>query len=264
MDLLLRMWEAFLASVAELLPRLVVALLIIGLTLLIAGRLTRVVQRLVVVSRLPLSIHGLIVTATRLSLLVLGGIFALQALGFGQAVLGAVTSLGVIGLVLSFALQDITKQFAAGVMLLITTPFHVGDRIRIGTNEGIVMEIQLRATVLKTADGDEVLIPNADVYTATITNISRYDARRYRLALTVPLHAAVDATRSALSAAVAAIPGIAADPAPTVVLTGIDTQAVNLELRYWIARATPHHEALVTQVIGAAGEVLGGTAELPN
>jgi small-conductance mechanosensitive channel len=258
------MWDVFLASVAELLPRLVVALLIIGLTLLIAGRLTRVVQRLLVVSRQPLSIHSLIVTATRLLILAFGGIFALQALGLGQAILGAVASLGVIGLVLSFALQDITKQFAAGVLLLITAPFHVGDRIKIGAHEGIVVEVQLRATVLKTADGDEVLIPNADVYTATITNISRYDARRYRLALTVPPHAAVDATRSALSAAVATIPGIAPDPAPTVVFTGVDTQAVNLEVRYWIARATPDHEALVTQVIAAAREVLGGATELPN
>ncbi|MCU0492451.1 MAG: mechanosensitive ion channel family protein [Chloroflexaceae bacterium] len=258
-DPLLRSWEALLASVVAWLPQVLAALLILLITLFVASRLTGVVGRLLGTSRLPRNVHRLAITLTRLGVVVLGVIFALQALGFGQAVLNAVASLGVVGLVLSFALQDITKQFAAGVLLLVTRPFEVGDHIRIGANAGTVMDVQLRATVLKTDDGDEVIIPNADVYTATITNTSRHAMRRYRLSLELPPHAAPDAARAALSAAAATIPGVATEPAPSVVATGISEGNLTLELRYWIARTTPDHEAIVTEVLAVAQTVMRET-----
>jgi len=121
-----------------------------------------------------------------LGIVALGILLALDRLGWSQAALSFLAGLGIVGIAIGFALQDIVKQFAAGVLLLMLRPFNIGDHVKIGVFEGQVMQVQLRATILKTVNGDEVLIPNADVYTTAITNTSRYRLRRHDIPLSLP------------------------------------------------------------------------------
>jgi small conductance mechanosensitive channel len=71
--------------------------------------------------------------------------------------------LGIIGFTVGFALQDIMKNFASGVILLLQQPFHVGETIGVKGFDGTVLAIDLRATEIKAADGRVVILPNADV-----------------------------------------------------------------------------------------------------
>lgn len=87
---------------------------------------------------------------------------------WGIDVLGLIAGLGVIGLVLGFALRDILENFLAGILLLLQRPFALGDVIEVAGQSGRVSEISLRATTLRADQGEEVIIPNAKVYSGVI------------------------------------------------------------------------------------------------
>src|SRR5262245_55560218 len=160
-------------TIAEFLPTLMWIAVALGLTIVLSRRVQGVVRRLSERTQAPREIGDLLGRIARIGILLLGLLVVLELLGWGQAALSFVAGLGIAGIVIGFALQDIVKQFAAGVLLLMLRPFRVGDQVKIGAFEGRVVEVQIRATVLKTKDGDEVMIPNADVYTNAIVNSSR-------------------------------------------------------------------------------------------
>jgi small-conductance mechanosensitive channel len=180
----------------------------------------------------------------------------LEQLGWRQAALSFLAGLGIVGIAIGFALQDIVKQLAAGVLLLMLRPFNIGDTVKIGAFEGNVIQVQLRATVLKTANGDEVLIPNADVYTTAITNNSRYNLRRHDIPFSLALATNLTQARAALVKAIQEVPGVIANPAPAIVATGIDGQVVKLEARFWVDQRASSVEAVSTAVIAAIQRAL--------
>src|SRR6267143_4325416 len=98
-----------------------------------------------------------------LTLLVVLGI-----LGFNST--GLLTLAGAVGLAFSLAIQDILKNFFSGVYLLLERPFRVGDTIRVKDQEGVVENIGVRTTMLRTTENVQVLVPNAVVFGEVVTN----------------------------------------------------------------------------------------------
>jgi small conductance mechanosensitive channel len=86
---------------------------------------------------------------------------------------GLVTILGAVGLAFSLALQDILKNFFSGVYLLLERPFRVGDTIRVKEQEGVVENIGVRTTMLRTPNNVQVLVPNAIVFAEVVANHSQ-------------------------------------------------------------------------------------------
>jgi small-conductance mechanosensitive channel len=180
----------------------------------------------------------------------------LDRLGWSQAALSFLAGLGIIGIAIGFALQDIVKQFAAGVLLLMLRPFNIGDNVQIGAFEGNVMQVQLRATVLKTANGDEVLIPNADVYTTAITNHSRYRLRRHDIPLSLTPVPDLARMNAALARDVQAVPGVVDNPAPAIVALGIEGAVMKIEVRCWIDDRADSVDVVKTEVIAVVQQAL--------
>jgi len=216
------------------LPHLLVIALILVAMRVIVHRTPALVQKLARRTQAPPVVVDLLVQLVRLGIVALGIFLVLDQLGWRQATLSFLAGLGIVGIAIGFALQDIVKQFAAGVLLLMLRPFNIGDHVKIGVFEGQVMQVQLRATILKTVNGDEVLIPNADVYTTAITNTSRYRLRRHDIPLSLPPTTDLAQTRAALIQAVSEIPGVVADPIPVIVATSMDEHVPKLQLRFWI------------------------------
>jgi small-conductance mechanosensitive channel len=77
---------------------------------------------------------------------------------------------GVLGLAASLALQDVLKNFVAGVYLLVERPFRIGESIKVKDFTGAVETIDVRTTVLRTAEGDAVMVPNAILFAEIILN----------------------------------------------------------------------------------------------
>ncbi|GAB4206804.1 MAG: hypothetical protein OHK0022_34300 [Roseiflexaceae bacterium] len=251
-----RLVRGWLAAVVGYLPTLLLILGIILVALFVGRRSHAVVMGVAERSKIPPDVSVLLARVVRVGVYILAAMLILDRLQFGTAVTSFVAGLGITSIVIGFALQDIVKQFAAGVLLTILRPFKVGDCIRVSGFEGRVQEIQMRATVLKTAEGDEVLIPNADVYNNALVNKSRHSLRHRTLSLRAPRGVELEPLRADLLKAIGAVPGLASNPALELVATGLDDTAVLLELRFAVDSRNAAPDAVVTQVLSVAGRAL--------
>lgn len=250
--------ERWFDNIVNFLPTLLLIAVILLITRIVSRRSQSWMRHLTERTQAPAEIADLLARVVRFAVLAIGVLLVLDQLNLSGPVIGFVASLGIVGIIIGFALQDIVKQFAAGVLLLMLRPFRVGDEVKIKEFEGRVVEVQLRATVLKTVNGDEVQIPNADVYTTAIVNHTRYDLHRHDLAVTLPPEADLARARAALAQAIAGVPGIAANPAPVVVATGLEGQAAKLEVRFWVDERGNNEETVRTGALAAIRRALSG------
>ena len=240
----------------QFLPNLIAIAIILLFTIILSRRSQSFVRHFSERSQAPPEIIDLFGRAARFAVVALGMLLVLDRLNLSGAVLSFIAGLGIFGIIMGFALQDIVKQFAAGVLLLMLRPFRVGDDVKIGNFEGRVLQVQLRATVLKTDGGDEVLIPNADVYSTAIINASRYDLHRHSITRAVPPDADLARTRAALTQALGSVPGVASNPPPTIVATGITDTTVQLQVRFWVDERANSPDIVTTGVIAALRRAL--------
>src|SRR3984893_6190658 len=143
------------------------------------------------------------------------GVIAFFTRWFGSPAL-VFGGFGFLALAFSLAFQDILKNFIAGIFMLLERPFRLGDEITVDNHTGIVENIEMRATTLRTNEGEQVLIPNALVYTGTITNRTRYPTRLFTLTAKVPDGTAVDGLVDRLREKLQSRPDIAKDPPPHI------------------------------------------------
>jgi len=104
------------------------------------------------------------------AIIVIGVLIVLGALGVSTA--GLVTVVGAVGLAFSLAIQDILKNFFSGVYLLLERPFRVGDTIKVKDQEGVVENIGVRTTTLRTVQNVRVMVPNAMIFAEVVANES--------------------------------------------------------------------------------------------
>lgn len=249
-------WQDWSEAIVLFLPNLLLIVVIVVVTIVVSRRSQGLITRLAETTQAPREIADLLGRMVRIGVLLLGALLVLGQLGFDKAVLSFVAGLGVAGLVIGFALQDIVKHFAAGVLLLMLRPFRIGDKVRIGAFEGHVQDVQLRATILKTNIGDEVLIPNADVYNSPIVNLSRYDQRFHSVSLKLPAGLDLERARALLERALGEVPGVADNPPSLVVATGLADTAATVELRFWVDERAHAPDAVTSAVIDAAQRAL--------
>ncbi len=232
-----------------LIPEIIVALIVIAIALLIDEWVQRGVERAVARRSGQPEIGRLLGRMARVGVLIVAAIMVISIFGLYSILASFLASLGIAGLIIAFALQDITKNFAAGVLLVLLRPFRLQDHIKVRDFEGVVTDISLRATTLRTVDGTEVLVPNADVYSSPITNFTRYAKRRYHVPLTLPAGVPVDAALERLTAVLLELPEIERDPPPLVVVTAVNGDALVVDASYWLPSTYPDAPALMSQAI---------------
>jgi small-conductance mechanosensitive channel len=168
-------------------------------------------------------------------------VLALAFLGVNVSAL--VASLGLTSLALGFALKDVIEQTVAGTLLLLIRPFNIGDVIELDGVEGVVTNVGLRTTELRSADGVHVLIPNNKVYQSVIRNKTHYPARRYELALRFDCATAIDEARQVLLGAVRTAPQVLADPPPSVAFELLTETTILARLHFWLPSTANTAEA---------------------
>ena len=253
-------------SILKNIPNMLQALIVLAIAFFIDERAQRTVERLVGRREGQRELARLLGRMARIAVLVLAALYVLSVFKQTQLVTSFIASLGIAGLVLAFALQDITKNFAAGVLLLILRPFRLDDRIKVKEFEGVVTDISLRATSLRTSDGEEVLVPNADVYSSPIVNLTRYPRRRYHVPITVPATLPIEPVRRQLEAALRETPGLEQEPLPQVMVTAVSADTVTLDAQYWLpaqAKDGPQKQTLVIERLNALAQALKAQAAPP-
>ena len=223
--------DQLIALVMAAVPKLLTALVILVLSLYFARFISNVVRRVLQKRRAPAGVVQLLGQLTLWSIIVAGTITALQQFFEVTAFLAG---LGILGFTIGFALQDIMKNFAAGVILLLQQPFHVGETIGVKGFDGTVLAIDLRATEMRAADGRVVILPNAEVLANPIINFSRGNHRRVDFALNLAHASEPGTVRNIVLAAIQNVEGYVDTPEPVIVFNSITDNALELNANFWI------------------------------
>jgi small conductance mechanosensitive channel len=169
------------------------------------------------------------------TLIVVVLIAAMSALGIDTTALIAL--LGAAGLAVGIALQDSLKNFASGVLLIIFRPFGVGDFVEAGGTNGIVEEITLFTTNMRTGDNRSVIVPNGAIYTDTITNNSARETRRVDMVFGIGYDDDMRQASDIMLNILKTDERVLADPEPTVAVAELADNSVNFNVRPWCANA---------------------------
>jgi small conductance mechanosensitive channel len=235
------------AAAPLLLQRLLIGLLVFA----VGYGVTRLVQYLVVraVRRTPggITVEHALSRVIFIVGITLAFLTALSTVGVDIGAL--IAALGLTSLAIGLALKDTIENAITGVLLLIQRPFKVGDVIKVSDVTGTVADVAIRTTNIKTFDGLHVLIPNRHVYNEVITNWSYYPTRRVTMMVGVAYETDLAQAYRVLSEAVAATPGVLAEPAPAVSFEGFDDSSIRMVFRFWIEWQTTNAVELQTQLI---------------
>lgn len=148
-----------------------------------------------------------------------------------------IAGLGVTGFILGFAFQESLGNLASGLMIALNDPFKVGDFVDMAGYSGSVLEVNMMATVLATADNKKVVVPNKSAWGSPIVNYSALGRRRVDLSVGIAYGEDIQHAVRTASEAVLSVPGVLAEPAPRVEPVSFDDSAVTLCLRPWCAAA---------------------------
>lgn len=161
----------------------------------------------------------------------------ITALGRFFDVTAFIAGLGILGFTIGFAMQDVMQNFVAGVILLIQQPFNVGEDVEAAGYSGTILTINIRTTEMRDFDGRIIIIPNAEILSNSITNFSQAKSRRVKLPLGISYDADHDLARQTILDAIADIPGLLKDPAPTVAFHTFGGSSIDLTIYFWIDTA---------------------------
>jgi small-conductance mechanosensitive channel len=163
---------------------------------------------------------------------VLGVMFAFDAAGVD---LSKVTVLaGALGVGIGFGLQNVVNNFISGIILLYERPIQIGDTVEVGPLTGEVKRIGIRSSTVRTFQGAEVIVPNANLIQEQVVNWTLSDRQR-RIELPIGIAYGTDPKRviEVLLAVASAIPEVNEDPAPLALFRGFGESSLDFELRCW-------------------------------
>lgn len=250
-----------------------VLLPIVGVVVvLVAGYvLARVAQRAVVhwmprAGASAVTFAPLLGQATRYGIIVLAIITALGFVGVPATTI--FTVVGSVGLAVALALQNTLSNVAAGIMLAWIRPIAVGDYVTGDGVEGVVVEIGLFGTRLRSTSGLYVFCNNNRMWNGPITNHTREPRRRIDVNVTIPDTANLARVRKTLLGLATRDKRVLPEPAPVVIVSTFNKDTVSLQMRAWVA--TPDYRAALRDLTEAAkvgvNKLLatgdGGTAEV--
>lgn len=141
--------------------------------------------------------------------------------------------LGIGGIAIGFAFRDIAQNFLAGILILLTRPFRIGDQIIVNDYEGTVEEIETRATVIKTYDNRRVVIPNADLFTDSVTVNTAFEKRRSEYDVGIGYSDDIDLAKKLILEAIQNIDEVLPDPAPEALTLELGDSSINIRARWW-------------------------------
>ncbi len=205
----------------------------VGLTYL----LLRVTKRGLAKSRLDVTVHTILLSTLRILCYTVLALVVMQVLGIPTASL--ITAIGAAGVAVGLALKDSLSSFAAGVLILFNGHIHVGNVVEIDGGMGVVTEIGLMFTTLKTFDNRHITLPNSTVLNAKIVNYSLEENRRLDMDFSIAYEddpeTAVSIVKNALSRHEDLI--LTEPDAPFVRMTGLKDSSVTITLRVWVKSA---------------------------
>jgi len=214
---------------------LVLALLIFYIGRWIVGLMVGAMRKVMQKQEVDKTLETFVCNLVRMALLVVVIIAAISKLGIQTASFIAI--FGAAGLAIGLALQGSLSNFAAGVLIVMFRPYKVGDFVEAAGIAGVVEQVQILTTILRTGDNKQIIVPNSQIMDSIITNYSANDTRRVDMVVGVSYDDDLDKVRSTIEELVAADDRILDDPACTIAVSALADSSVNFAVRPWVKTA---------------------------
>lgn len=208
---------------------LAIATLAIGwwvITMIIRG-----VQRIMNLRSIDPTLQGFVTSVMSIALKVMLIISVASMVGIATTSFVAV--LGAASLAVGMALQGSLGNFAGGVMILLFRPFKVGDNIIASSVEGTVSRIDIFHTILRTSDNRVIYVPNGTLSNQVVTNTSHEQRRRSAVSVLIDYEDNIDQARDIMLQLADAEDRVLPDPAPSVIVGGLNDANIQLTLLVW-------------------------------
>lgn len=231
-----------------MLPNLTLALIVVTAAYFIAKFIRKIAYKVTLKISSSDSVSGVVAVLLQYLFLFFAFTIALNILKLDKAVASLLAGVGIIGLALGFAFQDLSSNFISGLYMAFRKPFEIGDKVETNTFIGTIREIKLRSTTLTTTAGLHVIIPNKDIFQKPIINYSRSETRRVELDFAFPNTTDLAFAESIIRKAVEQIEAVRE---VELFYTGIDDPKIKLMVSFEIDNAEPkgfithRHSAIV-------------------
>lgn len=212
--------------------KFVVALLILLIGKVIAKLISKGVSKLLTHKNVDDTVISFVSRLTYGIVVIIAFIASISHLGFNTSSLVAIV--GAAGLAIGLALQGSLSNFASGILLISFKPFKSGDFVEVAGTAGVVEEIQIFSTQLRTGDNKTVIIPNGSITSGTITNYSKKPIRRIDLVIGVSYDADLAQTKEILAKVTSDHDLVLKDKETTIGVSELADNSVNFVVRPWV------------------------------
>lgn len=223
-------WETFVSMI----PNMAVAIVLLLFFIVLSRYGAKLFRRLFYETSKRKSLTNLFTTIIQYSILTIGIFVVLSILQLNKAVTSILAGVGIIGIALGFAFQDIAANFISGIILAFRTPFKVNDIIQVKEVMGTVKVINLRVTIVKTFTGQEVFIPNKDVMQNPITNYTVLGKRRIDLSVGVSYGDDLEKVQSVVLEAIKNVEGVIDHDSTVFDYEEFGDSSIVFNIRFWI------------------------------
>ncbi|MFH1885923.1 MAG: mechanosensitive ion channel domain-containing protein [Pseudomonadota bacterium] len=229
-------WETLLPQIQTYGTMLGINIITAALIFVIGKWAARIVKKVIVKlmnrAKVDTTLTSFVANLAYVGLMAFVVITSLSRLGIQTASLVAV--LAAAGLAVGLALQGSLSNFAAGVLMIIFRPFKVGDRIDAAGIAGVVEEIDIFTTRLRTPDNKAIVVPNGQITGGPIVNYSAKDSMRVDMVFGVSYGDDIDKVKSVIADELSKHPKILPDPPPMIKLLELADSSVNFAVRPWV------------------------------
>ncbi|MGB7337840.1 MAG: mechanosensitive ion channel family protein [Phototrophicaceae bacterium] len=221
------------AQMLASIPAVLIALIIFFIIYRAANPIANVVEEGLKRANRSRSLQLIFVRLTRWTVILTAFLFAAMIALPDFSPSELLSLLGIGSVAIGFAFRDILQNFLAGILILLTEPFKIGDQIIASNYEGTVEDIQIRATMLKTYDNRRVVIPNSELFTDSVTVNTAYAYRRSQYDVGIGYSDNIEAAQKLCLDVMKSIEGVLEHPAPDTFMTEMGDSAVVFRVRWW-------------------------------
>ena len=167
------------------------------------------------------------------SLLTIAFFVALNIAGFTGKLTTIIAAAGITGIILGFSAQTVIANFISGIFMYFDKPLKIGDPVEVAGYSGIVNDIRILSTRIRTWDGVLVRIPNEKVFNSEIKNLQKFPARRVDVLIGIAYKEDIDKAIKVIKETLEDMPYVLAEPEPAVYIHELGENSVNIYVKAW-------------------------------
>lgn len=215
------------------LPIIAVGVVVFLIFLVIASIARKIIRAAAERARLDVMLSSLLARIGYFVVVIFGLFVSIVVIFPGVSPGDLFAGLGIGSVALGFAFKDVLQNLFAGFLILLYRPFHIGDQIKINDYEGTIEDINVRATKMKTYDGERVVIPNADLYMNAVTVRTAFPHRRTKITVGIGYNEDIEKARRVMMNVLRTTEGVLDEPAPAVDVVELADSSVNMKVLFW-------------------------------